>query len=189
MKKKISIFTGVFILLTVTSVFVSCGSKKSDSEEETTEVTTEAEEVSSETTEETTAEAVTEETTEITTETAKEETTTASPKESEAETYGEGWVYDEEYGGWYMYSVPDSVYAELAEKTGLTEEELAEDMEQYDHLKGSTPYSWDDSEAPLTDEQLKEIEAEQASILAEMEQEEQNEQNEEDEHNEQEGGN
>lgn len=69
---------------------------------------------------------------------------------------------------YYNENVPESVWAELQEKTGLSEKELSNELKKYESLKNSKSYSWDNSEAPLTDEQIKEIEAEQASILAEL---------------------
>ncbi|MCD7855102.1 MAG: hypothetical protein LUG66_05760 [Clostridiales bacterium] len=69
---------------------------------------------------------------------------------------------------YYNENVSDSVWEELQQKTGLSEKELSKELKQYEALKNSKSYSWDNSEAPLTDEQIKEIEAEQASILAEM---------------------
>ncbi|MCD8216214.1 MAG: hypothetical protein LUC97_11345 [Clostridiales bacterium] len=69
---------------------------------------------------------------------------------------------------YYNENVPESVWAELQQKTGLTEKELSNELKKYESLKNSKSYSWDNSEAPLTDEQIKEIEAEQASILAEI---------------------
>ncbi|MCD7854441.1 MAG: hypothetical protein LUG66_02355 [Clostridiales bacterium] len=69
---------------------------------------------------------------------------------------------------YYNENVPDSVWAELQQKTGLSEKELSAELKKYETLKDTKSYSWDNSEAPLTDEQIKEIEAEQASILAEI---------------------
>lgn len=69
---------------------------------------------------------------------------------------------------YYNENVPESVWAELQEKTGLSEKGLSNELKKYESLKNSKSYSWDNSEAPLTDEQIKEIEAEQASILAEL---------------------
>ncbi len=92
----------------------------------------------------------------ITYETAETETAeTTSEETTQAVTY-------------YNENVPDSVWAELQQKTGLSEKELSNELKQYEALKNSKSYSWDNSEAPLTDEQIKEIEAEQASILAEI---------------------
>lgn len=69
---------------------------------------------------------------------------------------------------YYNENVPESVWSELQEKTGLSERELSNELKKYESLKNAKSYSWDNSEAPITDEQIKEIEAEQASILAEL---------------------
>ncbi len=94
----------------------------------------------------------------ITSETSTEEETvadTTTEETTQALTY-------------YNENVPESVWAELQEKTGLSEKELSNELKKYESLKDAKSYSWDNSEAPLTDEQIKEIEAEQASILAEL---------------------
>lgn len=69
---------------------------------------------------------------------------------------------------YYNENVPESVWAELQEKTGLSEKELSNELKKYESLKNAKSYSQDNSEVPLTDEQIKEIEVEQASILAEI---------------------
>ncbi|MCD8216312.1 MAG: hypothetical protein LUC97_11855 [Clostridiales bacterium] len=61
--------------------------------------------------------------------------------------------------------IPDDVWEELRLKSGLSKEEFSKEMKEYENLKNSKSYTWDNSEAPLTDEQIKEIEAEQESIL------------------------
>ena len=69
----------------------------------------------------------------------------------------------------YIYSLPDSVYDELAEKSGISRKALDSETRELKRKKGyitSAPV-WDDSEKSLTDKQLKEIEAEKASIDAE----------------------
>ncbi|MCD8090177.1 MAG: hypothetical protein LUD81_06065 [Clostridiales bacterium] len=183
MKKKSLLIAGTLLLSAV--VFTACGGRKSSSETETTETTTETE--TADTTELISeSETADTEVTEISE--ASAETTTAEIS-SEAEAYGEGWEYDEETGSWHMYSIPDSVWEEVRQKTGLSEEEFAKEQEKYADLKDSKPYSWDKSEAPLTDEQIKEIEAEQASIRAEMEAAEKAEQESQADAVEQNGGN
>ena len=70
---------------------------------------------------------------------------------------------------YFSDSLPDSAYDELAQKSGLSRTALDSQMRE---LKRQPYYrekapDWDDSEKPLTDKQLKEIEAEKASIDAE----------------------
>ncbi len=69
----------------------------------------------------------------------------------------------------YIYSISDSVYDELAEKSGISRKALDSETRELKRQQGYITAApvWDDSESPLTDGQIEEIEAEMASANAE----------------------